>query len=150
MEFKYFSMISNENLRKDCYQFVVQNLIKSQGEDDGAIVRELPVSETVSDLTTVIYEVKVLTGDRRGAGTEAPVSVVLYGEKGNSGRPKILQNSGNNFERGNFLKVLTPFYATSTHKFNNCMGNRCVLSRKSRPGSYDQNSNWARWCWIRQ
>lgn len=71
-----------------------------QGEDDGAIARELPLSETVVDSTTVVYEVKVVTGDRRGAGTDANVSIVLYGEGGNSGPPKILQNSSNNFERG--------------------------------------------------
>jgi hypothetical protein len=70
-----------------------------QGEDDGLIVRELPVSESVVDSSTVVYEVKVLTGDRRGAGTDANVSIVLYGETGNSGRPKVLQSSAN-FERG--------------------------------------------------
>lgn len=40
-----------------------------KGEDDGAIVRELPVTESVSDCSTVVYEVRVVTGDRRGAGT---------------------------------------------------------------------------------
>jgi hypothetical protein len=44
----------------------------------------------------------VITGDRRGSGTSANVSVVLYGEVGNSGPPKTLQNSSNNFERGIF------------------------------------------------
>jgi hypothetical protein len=40
-----------------------------QGEDDGEIERDLMVTETVTDLKTIVYEVKVLTGDRRGAGT---------------------------------------------------------------------------------
>jgi hypothetical protein len=71
-----------------------------QGEDDGQIVRELPVSETIENLTTVVYEVKVITGDRRGAGTDANVSITLYGDKGNSGQPKVLQTAANNFERG--------------------------------------------------
>ena len=60
----------------------------------------MPVSESIENLTTILYEVKVLTGDRRGAGTDANVSIVLYGEKGNSGQPKTLQNNSNNFERG--------------------------------------------------
>jgi PLAT/LH2 domain len=63
-------------------------------------VRELPVSDVVVDCTTVIYEVKVITGDRRGAGTDANVFIVLYGENGDSGKPKILQSASNNFERG--------------------------------------------------
>lgn len=70
-----------------------------QGEDDGKIERELPVTSAVENCQTVVYEVKVLTGDRRGAGTDANVFVVLYGEKGTSGRPKILQSSSSNFER---------------------------------------------------
>jgi lipoxygenase homology domain-containing protein 1 len=41
-----------------------------------------------------------VTGDRRGAGTDANVSIVLYGDDGNSGPPKILQSSSKNFERG--------------------------------------------------
>lgn len=47
-----------------------------------------------------MYQVKVITGDRRGAGTDANVSVVIYGDKGYSGQPKILQTGANNFERG--------------------------------------------------
>ncbi len=63
-------------------------------------MRELPVSDVIVDCTTVVYEVKVVTGDRRGAGTDANVSIVLYGESGHSGKPKILEKSSNNFERG--------------------------------------------------
>ena len=44
----------------------------------------------------------MITGDRRGAGTDANVFIVLYGESGDSGKPKILQNGSNNFERGKF------------------------------------------------
>lgn len=58
------------------------------------------MSEAISNLTTVVYEVKVLTGDRRGAGTDANVVVTLYGDKGDSGQPKALQSASNNFTRG--------------------------------------------------
>jgi lipoxygenase homology domain-containing protein 1 len=72
-----------------------------QGKDDGKIERDFTVSETITDLKTLVYEVKVLTGDRRGAGTNAPVSIVLFGENGiTSGPPKILQSGTDNFEQG--------------------------------------------------
>jgi hypothetical protein len=89
----------NSSKKSEVYAFIYFILFP-QGEDDGLIVRELPVSESVVDSTTVVYEVKILTGDRRGAGTDANVSVVLYGENGSSGRPKVLQSSSANFERG--------------------------------------------------
>lgn len=73
---------------------------RQQGEDDGKTERELPVTDAIVDSNAVVYEVKVLTGDRRGAGTDATVSIVLYGENANSGRPKTLQSSARNFERG--------------------------------------------------
>lgn len=79
-----------------CNSFLT--LIK--GEDDGAIVRELPLTSVIENCTTIVYTVKVLTGDRRGAGTDATVSITLYGENGDSGKPKVLQNASNNFERG--------------------------------------------------
>jgi hypothetical protein len=46
----------------------------------------------------VKYRVTVHTGDKRGAGTDANVFIILHGEKGDSGKRK-LESSGNNFER---------------------------------------------------
>jgi len=40
----------------------------------------------------------VFTGDRSGAGTDAQVSIELYGENGKSGL-RILDNAQDNFER---------------------------------------------------
>jgi hypothetical protein len=60
------------------------------------------VTETISDITTVIYEIKVITGDR----TDASISITLYGNKGDSGQPKKLQTGANNFERGFTLYIL--------------------------------------------
>ena len=34
---------------------------------------------------TTTYEVSVMTGDVRGAGTDANVYIILYGEEGDSG-----------------------------------------------------------------
>ncbi len=44
------------------------------------------------------YKVTVYTGDKRGAGTDANVTINIFGENGNSGERK-LDNSKNNFER---------------------------------------------------
>lgn len=45
------------------------------------------------------YKITVFTGDKRNAGTDADVSIELYGSLGNSGDIK-LDNQENNFERG--------------------------------------------------
>jgi hypothetical protein len=47
----------------------------------------------------VKYKITVITGDVRNAGTDADVSLVLYGTQGDSGEWK-LKNQDNNFERG--------------------------------------------------
>ena len=44
------------------------------------------------------YEVTVYTGDMRGAGTNANVFLVMYGENGKSDRFD-LRNKSDNFER---------------------------------------------------
>ena len=46
----------------------------------------------------VPYEVTVYTGDVRGAGTNANVFLVMYGENGKSDRFD-LRNKSDNFER---------------------------------------------------
>ena len=45
-----------------------------------------------------MYKVEVLTGNRRGAGTDANVHMEMYGARGKSGI-RVLDNSENNFER---------------------------------------------------
>jgi hypothetical protein len=47
----------------------------------------------------VKYRVSVRTGDKRGAGTDANVFIIIHGEKGDSGK-RMLESAGNNFERG--------------------------------------------------
>jgi lipoxygenase homology domain-containing protein 1 len=71
-----------------------------KGEDDGEIVRELvPTSGAALGAKVVKYKILVHTGDKRGAGTDANVFVILQGEKGDSGK-RALESAGNNFERG--------------------------------------------------
>jgi hypothetical protein len=45
------------------------------------------------------YRVDVATSDTRGAGTDAEVTMVLYGSGGDTG-PRRLESSANDFERG--------------------------------------------------
>lgn len=47
----------------------------------------------------VRWQLIFLQGDKRGAGTDANVFVILHGEQGDTGK-RLLQGSGNNFERG--------------------------------------------------
>jgi len=47
----------------------------------------------------VTYTINVTTGTCRGAGTDANMFVILYGESGDSGK-QILEGPGNLFERG--------------------------------------------------
>lgn len=44
------------------------------------------------------YKVSVQTGDQRGAGTDADISVILIGDKGRSAEMP-LESSADNFER---------------------------------------------------
>uniref|UniRef100_A0A3Q1CF52 Lipoxygenase homology PLAT domains 1b n=1 Tax=Amphiprion ocellaris TaxID=80972 RepID=A0A3Q1CF52_AMPOC len=55
-----------------------------KGEDDGAIVRDLYPAELQTELYMpfVPYEIKIYTSDVFGAGTDADVFIVLYGQKG--------------------------------------------------------------------
>lgn len=72
-----------------------------KGEDDRQIIRELlPESTgTASGIKVAKYNISVRTGDKRGAGTDANVHIVLHGETGSTGKFK-LESGGNNFERG--------------------------------------------------
>lgn len=92
-------VVRDETFRNKEYKFQCGRWL-DKSEDDGLIERELPVTDTVVDSKTIVYQVKVLTGDRRGAGTDANVFIVIYGDKGISGQPKTLQTGANNFERG--------------------------------------------------
>lgn len=54
------------------------------GRKTSYAVRDAVALETKAQLTT--YEVTVKTGDVRGAGTDANVYLILYGEKDDSGK----------------------------------------------------------------
>lgn len=60
---------------------------------------------TDPELKSNLYQVKVYTGDRRGAGTTARIFMTLYGEKGNSGARR-LRGPNNKLERGSVVSFL--------------------------------------------
>jgi hypothetical protein len=55
------------------------------------------------------YQVYVLTGDCRGAGTEADIKLTLFGEYGTSGERPLLKsmNHPHKFRRGQVNKLLS-------------------------------------------
>ena len=46
------------------------------------------------------YDITVVTGDKRFAGTDAKVCLTMYGKRGTSKRIALRNKSKNNFERG--------------------------------------------------
>ncbi|XP_047236336.1 lipoxygenase homology domain-containing protein 1 isoform X4 [Girardinichthys multiradiatus] len=54
----------------------------------------------VRKLVPVKYEVIIITGDVKGAGTDANVFITIYGVNGDSGRRHLKQKFRNLFERG--------------------------------------------------
>eukprot|EP01125_Pyxidicula_operculata_P000601 TRINITY_DN105_c0_g1_i2.p1 TRINITY_DN105_c0_g1~~TRINITY_DN105_c0_g1_i2.p1 ORF type:complete len:1400 (+),score=456.41 TRINITY_DN105_c0_g1_i2:301-4200(+) len=89
-------IIRDETDAKDWY-FLCGKWLKSS---DGSLERDIDAAENdgVCVPPLVDYTIQVITGDRRGAGTDANVSIVIYGETDNSG-VRILDTSADNFER---------------------------------------------------
>eukprot|EP01123_Difflugia_compressa_P005057 TRINITY_DN1661_c0_g1_i1.p1 TRINITY_DN1661_c0_g1~~TRINITY_DN1661_c0_g1_i1.p1 ORF type:complete len:960 (-),score=248.52 TRINITY_DN1661_c0_g1_i1:25-2904(-) len=69
-------------------------------DKDNGISAEIEAqpNDGIASLPLIMYRVDVFTGDRRGAGTDAKVTIELYGDTGRSG-PKILEGPGDCFER---------------------------------------------------
>ncbi|XP_025021880.1 lipoxygenase homology domain-containing protein 1 [Python bivittatus] len=71
-------------------------------EDDGKIQRDILVGGT--EATGIVYNVAVVTGDVRGAGTNSKIHIVMHGSKG-------LKNSGKIFlEGGKFERSRTDLF----------------------------------------
>ncbi|KGL83888.1 Lipoxygenase homology domain-containing protein 1, partial [Tinamus guttatus] len=68
-------------------------------EADGRVEVEVYPSEIVPIEKLINYEVSVVTGDVRAAGTNAKVFMQIYGETGKT-ELLTLENRSNNFERG--------------------------------------------------
>ena len=71
-------------------------------EDDGKIVRELVPGGAAQHLDKTSYHVRIKTGDRLGAGTDANVHLKIFGEKGDTDKIQLKSsdNTKNKFEKG--------------------------------------------------
>ncbi|KAJ8400007.1 hypothetical protein AAFF_G00400460, partial [Aldrovandia affinis] len=104
---------SNEGLRAGWFLDSVQIMVPVHGlqymfpshrwlckdEADGKVEVEIYPSEILEIEKLINYEITVITGDRRAAGTNANVYIQMYGEEGKT-EVFTLQNRSNNFERG--------------------------------------------------
>ena len=59
-------------------------------EGDCQVKRTLKPSTDEKKPERVIYQVEVVTGDGRGAGTDAHVFITMYGERSNTRRVQLV------------------------------------------------------------
>ncbi|KAJ8261234.1 hypothetical protein COCON_G00169570 [Conger conger] len=86
---------------KEVYEFPVNRWF-AMDEDDGKIQRDVLVGGTQP--TGIVYNIQVMTGDIRGAGTNSKIHILMHGTKG-------LKNSGKVFlEGGQFERALIDIF----------------------------------------
>lgn len=80
-------------------------------EDDGKIVRELVLGGAAQHLDKTSYEIRIKTGDRFGAGTDANVHLKIFGEKGDTDKIQLksAEHTKNKFEQGQTDKFTYEF-----------------------------------------
>ena len=62
----------------------VAQLSQPHGQLDFAAQAQALVDSPAAEAASSVYRIQVVTGDVRGAGTQAPAVLTLYGESGNS------------------------------------------------------------------
>ncbi|XP_061733262.1 LOW QUALITY PROTEIN: lipoxygenase homology domain-containing protein 1 [Nerophis ophidion] len=81
---------------KEVYEFPVNRWF-AMDEDDGKIQRDVLVGSLQP--SGIVYNVQVMTGDVRGAGTNSKIHMVMHGAKGLKNSGKVFLEGGA-FERG--------------------------------------------------
>ncbi|CAG5986167.1 unnamed protein product [Menidia menidia] len=81
---------------KEVYEFPVNRWF-AMDEDDGKIQRDVLVGSMQP--MGIVYNVQVMTGDIRGAGTNSKIHMVMHGSKGLKNSGKVFLEGGA-FERG--------------------------------------------------
>ncbi|XP_056259334.1 lipoxygenase homology domain-containing protein 1-like [Seriola aureovittata] len=81
---------------KEVYEFPVNRWF-AMDEDDGKIQRDVLVGSVQP--MGIIYNVQVMTGNVRGAGTNSKIHMVMHGSKGLKNSGKVFLEGGA-FERG--------------------------------------------------
>uniref|UniRef100_A0A673CI95 Lipoxygenase homology domains 1a n=1 Tax=Sphaeramia orbicularis TaxID=375764 RepID=A0A673CI95_9TELE len=83
---------------KEVYEFPVNRWF-AMDEDDGKIQRDVLVGSLQPMGKCIIYNVQVMTGNVRGAGTNSKIHFVMHGSKGSKNSGKVFLEGGA-FERG--------------------------------------------------
>uniref|UniRef100_A0A8C4ZN74 Lipoxygenase homology PLAT domains 1 n=1 Tax=Gadus morhua TaxID=8049 RepID=A0A8C4ZN74_GADMO len=81
---------------KEIYEFPVNQWF-AMDEADGKIQRDILVGSTQP--MAIVYNIQVMTGDIRGAGTNSKIHIVMHGTKGVKNSGKVFLEGGL-FERG--------------------------------------------------
>uniref|UniRef100_A0A3B3ZLB7 PLAT domain-containing protein n=1 Tax=Periophthalmus magnuspinnatus TaxID=409849 RepID=A0A3B3ZLB7_9GOBI len=89
-----FQVVIDDMGNKEVYEFPVNRWF-AMDEDDGKIQRDILVG---SLQPMIVYNVQVMTGDVRGAGTNSKIHMVMHGTKGIKNSGKIFLEGGA-FER---------------------------------------------------
>uniref|UniRef100_A0A803U0L0 Lipoxygenase homology PLAT domains 1 n=1 Tax=Anolis carolinensis TaxID=28377 RepID=A0A803U0L0_ANOCA len=92
----FLSKVIIEDIGNKCvYEFPCERWF-ALDEDDGKIQRDILVGGT--EATGIVYNVAVVTGDIRGAGTNSKIHIVMHGSKGLKNSGKVFLEGGE-FER---------------------------------------------------
>ena len=83
------------------------------------------------------YKISVKTGDARGAGTSADVSITVFGSLGDSGE-RLLDTSANDFERGAKDHF---FFECTTLGRSNALRSATTDAACSQPGSWTRSKS---------
>ena len=87
------------------------------------------------------YKVRVETGDKKGAGTEARVFMTLFGSKGKSAKKRIFKFSGNGQQDTDLVPF--KFSRSSAHTFNMTFKNIGVLEKiLIEHDGYEESASW--------
>uniref|UniRef100_A0A3B3TLH8 Lipoxygenase homology PLAT domains 1 n=1 Tax=Poecilia latipinna TaxID=48699 RepID=A0A3B3TLH8_9TELE len=85
--FRCNALIPLSSKRDDCLTFECTKTVES-------------FASKARSLVPVKYEIIIITGDEKGAGTDANVFITIYGSNGDSGSRQLRQRLRNLFERG--------------------------------------------------
>jgi lipoxygenase homology domain-containing protein 1 len=93
----YYSAYLNTPFAGQFRCFVWNDWIKAQ---KGKQLNLVTIQASSAPSTDEVYSIKVHTGDVRGAGTDADISIILFGDDKQRSTELRLADSANSFERG--------------------------------------------------
>uniref|UniRef100_A0A8C1KV82 Lipoxygenase homology domains 1a n=1 Tax=Cyprinus carpio TaxID=7962 RepID=A0A8C1KV82_CYPCA len=96
-----------KTLTREKYSFVCNRWLDIN-EDDNEIIRELPATGKLVNITVIKYRATICTGNVSGSGTDASVYLNIIGDLGDTGERLMFmsKNNANKFEKGNHDEFL--------------------------------------------